>query len=58
LQQRGALIMIAVGMADDHIFNVAGVEAEFGEAFDNLRFDRPTEIGVDHDDAATGRECP
>ena len=28
LQQRGALIMIAMGMADDHIFNVTGICAK------------------------------
>src|ERR1051325_4602911 len=30
LQQCGALIMVAMGMADDHILNVAGIEAKLG----------------------------
>jgi hypothetical protein len=45
-------------MADDHVFNVTRVEPEFGEAIDNLRLDRPTEIGIDNDDAAAGPERP
>jgi hypothetical protein len=28
--------MISVSMADDHIFDVARIEAEFGQAFEDL----------------------
>ena len=58
LQQCGTLVVIAVGMADDHVFNVTRIEAKFGETIDNPRLDCPAEIGVDHDDPAAGPERP
>src|SRR5690606_10722631 len=58
LQLRRALVMVAMGMADDDILDVLGIEAELGEAVDDLRLGRIGEVGVDDDDALAGGQRP
>ena len=58
LQFRCALVMVAMSVADDDVFDVARVEAQFGQAVDDLRLRGPGEIRVDDDDARAGAQRP
>ena len=58
LQERGALVVIAVRVADEHVLDVVRIEAERLHAVDDLGVDRVIEQRVDYDDALARRERP
>ena len=58
LEFRRALIVIAVRVADDDVFDVARIEPQRGQAVDDLRLRRPREVGVDDDDAFARAQRP
>ena len=58
LEQRGALIVITVRVADQHVLDLARIETERRQPLDNLRLDGVIEQRVDEDDAVGRRERP
>ena len=58
LQFRGALIVVAVRVADDHVLEVARIETERGEALNDFRLGGPGKVRVEEDDARAGLQRP
>ena len=58
LQLGGALIVIAVRVADDHVLDVVRIQAQLCHPVDDLRPCRPREVRIDDDDAGAGLKRP
>ena len=58
LQGGDALVMVAMGMAEDDVFDVLGIELQLGQAIQDFRLRRPGEVGVDDDQAGAGLQRP
>ena len=58
LQLRRALVVVAMRVADDHVLDVARIQAELGHPVDDFRPRGPREIRVDDDDPRAGLQRP
>jgi hypothetical protein len=50
--------MIAVGMTDDHVFDVVRIELQLNKTVDDFRLGCPCKVRVDNDEARAGTQCP
>jgi hypothetical protein len=58
LEQRRAFVMIAMGMGDDDIFDIGGVQSQLAEALDDLRLHGVIVQRINQDDATAGLQRP